>query len=97
MIARIETGLDRAGRNTQNLNLLVRNLRAEIDSQVKPKNSWSEEYRSYLLDSYAKALETCIERAVELEEFEQAAVMFKELQLIRIPEKEVEKSFTKVF
>lgn len=98
MIARIETGLDRAGRNPKNLNLLVKNLRAEIDKSCGTKReSWSDEYRLYLMDVYARALEACVSRAAEAEEFEQAAVLKKELDSLKEPEKKLEKISQEIF
>ena len=71
-IAKIEAGLDRAGRNHQNLNRLMENLRLELDRRVGPSNDWSEEY-------------------------EQAACLKSEIDLMAVTEKKLEKKLEKVF
>lgn len=95
-IARIESGLDRAGRNSQNLELLMDNLRAELDKRVGPRNEWSDEYRLHLTDLHCSALEACLENAVRSEEYEQAAVLKRELDRMRVAEKKLEKKLEKV-
>lgn len=96
-IAKIEAGLDRAGRNHQNLNRLMENLRLDLDRRVGPSNDWSEEYRLHLTDLHRRALEACLERAVLSEEFEQAACLKAEIDLMSVTEKKLEKKLEKVF
>ena len=75
------------------LDLLKADIRIQAGYQ---KSEWSEEYYSYLLEVYRQAVELAVELAAAREEYEQAAYLLKQKNMLEA-EEPAENKLTKVF
>lgn len=73
LFGKIIRELERAGRDKAKCRSGLRWLLFGLEMSVGPDPEWAEEYRDWLLASWAVALERAKLRAVQLEEYEWAA------------------------
>jgi hypothetical protein len=92
MLEKLMLGLKLAGRDRKKLKYLFRNLRTEIRKQaLTQKAEWKQEYYLYLVETFRLALEPAIDLAVRSEEFEWAAMLKKQSDLIGQPDEHARK------
>ena len=73
LISQIEAELRFHGRDQSRIRLALRRLLLKLELSTTVEAEWEPEYRDWLITSFCEALTLCQARAVEREDYEQAA------------------------